>query len=80
MRAAFAERGRDEVSLQIRGRLTVARDDSGAVDIEATAADAAALISIGVTDVNVALQVLDADPDRAADLLAPLMAAFRTLS
>ena len=79
LRAALAEQGRDPDSLQVRGRLAVARNDAGAVDIEATAADAADLSSIGVTDVNVALQALDADPDRAADQLEPLAAAFHTL-
>ena len=79
LRDAFAEQGRAPDSLQIRGRLTVARDDAGAVDIQATVADAAALIGLGVTDVNVALQALDADPDRAADQLAPLVAEFRAL-
>lgn len=79
LREAFADHGRDPETLQVRSRLTVVRDTSGAVNLAATVDDAAELISIGVTDVNVALQALDADPDRAADQLEPLAHAFHSL-
>ncbi|TJZ75871.1 TIGR03619 family F420-dependent LLM class oxidoreductase [Rhodococcus oryzae] len=77
LRGAFADAGRDPAELQVRGRLTVARTDSGAVDLPATLANAAAQARLGVTDVSVALQALDADPDAATAVLPDLVAAFR---
>ncbi|WP_206518108.1 TIGR03619 family F420-dependent LLM class oxidoreductase [Rhodococcus sp. X156] len=76
LRGAFADAGRDPQQLQVRGRLAVARSASGEIDWDATAADAAALLAVGCTDVNVALQVVDPDPDRAAEQLPALAAAF----
>lgn len=74
---AFADAGRDPAGLQVRGRLTVERTAGGAVDIDATVANAAAQIALGVTDVVVALQALDPDPDAAVAVLPDLVAGFR---
>ncbi|MFF0818418.1 TIGR03619 family F420-dependent LLM class oxidoreductase [Rhodococcus sp. NPDC003318] len=74
---AFADAGRDPAALQVRGRLTVERTAGGEVDLDATVANALAQVELGVTDVVVALQALDADPDVAAAALPALVRAFR---
>ena len=74
---AFTAAGRDPEELQVRGRLTVERNPDGGIDLPSTIANAAAQIALGVTDVVVALQALDADPDAAVAVLPDLVAAFR---
>lgn len=74
---AFADAGRDASTLQVRGRLTVERTGNG-IDLDATIANAAAQVKVGVTDVSVALQALDPDPDVAVAALPELVAAFRS--
>lgn len=74
---AFAEAGRDPAELQTRGRLSVARTAGGDVDLDETVANAVAQTELGVTDVVVALQALDPDPDVAAAILPDLVRTFR---
>nr|WP_240945280.1 TIGR03619 family F420-dependent LLM class oxidoreductase [Rhodococcus sp. HNM0569] len=79
MRGAFADAGRDPGTLEVRGRLSVAKTAGGEIDLDATLDHAKTLVASGVTDVMVALQALDADPDRAVAVFPRLVAAFRTV-
>lgn len=77
LRRSFEEAGRDPRSLQVRGRLTVERDASGAIDLDRTMDGAQALVASGATDLMAAVAAIDPDPEAAAAALPALVDAFR---
>jgi probable F420-dependent oxidoreductase len=77
MRVALEREGGDPRGLQVVGMLPIARDCNGGIDLPRTMAAVPALRAAGVTDFRTTLRVPD-DAAAAFDLLAPLVAAFRT--
>ncbi|NMD61457.1 UNVERIFIED_ORG: putative F420-dependent oxidoreductase [Nocardia globerula] len=78
IRKAMADLGRDASTLDIRGRLTIARASDGSIDLRATMLGAEELVEAGATDVLVALGALDPNPDEAVAVFGELASAFKT--
>ena len=76
MKDTIAGLGGDPTDLQVLGHATTVKRPDRSVDLAATAASAAPLISAGVTDVRVTLS-LPGDVHQATDLLAELVSEFR---
>ena len=76
MRAAVAEHGRDPEGIGVVGALRVVTSDDGTIDTEATVDSVPDGIAAGVTSFHAGVAV-PADHDAAAELLEPLVVAFR---
>ena len=77
LRKAFAEEGRDPESLQVRGALSVVRDENKQVDLTATLAGVDELVAAGATDIHVPFQAICRDPADAPAVFAELVSGYR---
>lgn len=77
MRDALLAAGRDPSDLRVVGNLRLRRRPDGSPDAEATMAPAAALADAGVTDFAMGMLRLPDEDDRALEVVAGLVAAFR---
>ena len=78
LRKAFANAGRDPATLQVRGALTVVRDDNKQPDLSASLDGVAELTTAGATDIHVPYQAICSDPAEAPEVFAELVSGFRT--
>ena len=78
MKDALSAAGRDPDGLQVTGSLRAARDGGG-INVRATMAAVPGLAAAGVTDVRCRFP-LPGDHSEAADLLADLVAEFRSVT
>jgi probable F420-dependent oxidoreductase len=78
LRKAFADAGRDPATLQVRGALTVVRDDNKAADLAASLNGVPELIAAGATDIHVPFQAICRDAAAAPAVFAELVSGFRT--
>lgn len=76
MKDKIVECGGDPTDLQVQGVARVVKGDDGSIDYAASAAAVPALVEAGVTDVRFPAS-LTADPDRALEVMASLVEAFR---
>ena len=76
MRQALADAGHDPTGLQVVGRLPVATDADGSIDIGRTMDAVPGLVAAGVTDLRASFRLPD-DPSEAGDHLRAVVAAFR---
>jgi probable F420-dependent oxidoreductase len=79
MKQALRDAGRDPSGLKVQGAVRARRNDDGGVDYRATVAAVPDLVDAGVTDFRVAVP-LPATRDRAAEVLAHLVEAFRAVT
>jgi probable F420-dependent oxidoreductase len=77
VRDALAAAGRDPAGFQVEGPLPVVRDGDGAIDIPPTMERVPALVAAGITDFRAPVRIPDG-ATAAADLLGPIVAAFRS--
>jgi probable F420-dependent oxidoreductase len=71
--------GGDPTDLQVQGVARAVKRNDGSIDHEASAAVVPALVAAGVTDVRFPAS-LTVDHDRALEILAPLVEAFRDVT
>ncbi|MET0475184.1 MAG: TIGR03619 family F420-dependent LLM class oxidoreductase [Mycobacterium sp.] len=79
MKQALRDAGSDPSSLKVQGAVRARRDDDGGVDYRATVAAVPDLVAAGVTDFRVAMP-LPPERDRATEVLAQLVEAFRAVT
>jgi hypothetical protein len=77
MRAALEREGGDPSGLQVVGSLPMVKDATGVIDLARTVEAVPALRAAGVTDFRAGVRIPE-DASAALDLLAPLVAAFRS--
>ncbi|HWL44929.1 MAG TPA: TIGR03619 family F420-dependent LLM class oxidoreductase [Ilumatobacter sp.] len=76
LRRAFAEAGRPWDGFQVRVAMPVSQRADGVIDVEATMAPVPALVSAGVTDFTVHVELPSGDIAAARDRLSGLVEAF----
>ncbi len=76
MRQALTEVGHDPTNLQVVGRLPLATDADGALDLDRTMRAVPDLVEAGVTDFRSSIR-LPEDPHAAADTMHEVVVAFR---
>lgn len=76
MRQALAGAGHDPTGLQVVGRLPVATEADGSLDIDRTMDAVPGLVAAGITDLRASFR-LPADASEASDHLLAVVAAFR---
>jgi probable F420-dependent oxidoreductase len=79
MKDKLLEFGGDPTDLQVQGVARAVKRNDGSIDHEASAAVVPALVAAGVTDVRFPAS-LTVDHDRALEILAPLVEAFRDVT
>lgn len=79
MRQAIADSGADPGDLQVQGSAALVQGSDGSVDVRASVAGVPQIVAAGATDIRFG-GALPADPDRARELLADLVAAFRQVT
>jgi len=72
LRAAWVAAGRPLDDLKVRGTLSTQRDADGRPDVDATLAQAPALLEAGATELTVSLRGFVTSPDDCADALAAI--------
>lgn len=76
IREALAAAGRDAKGFQVTTHIALAQRANGAIDLDATLAPVPGMVAAGITDFRVTPN-LPREAAAVADLLAPLVAAFR---
>lgn len=76
LREAFVGRGRDPATLEVQAPLPPVRGDDGGADVDRMVAAVPELAAAGVTNVQIALRALAADPQDAAARLERLARRF----
>lgn len=76
LRQALEEEGRDPRALEVRGNLSVRRDENGQLRVEETMSRVPSLVAGGITDFRLHDPKLSAHPATAREQLAAVVAAF----
>ena len=72
LQGAWVDAGRDLTNLRVRGTLSTQRDADGRPDVDATLAQAPALLDAGATELTVSLHAFVTSPDECPDVLAAI--------